>query len=1132
MRDTFRVELPLRSLFERPTIGELADAVESAVRSGELPAHAPLARAPREGVLPLSFTQQRLWLFDRLEPNNTNYNMSSAVRLRGRLRVGALQQALNEVVARHETLRTNFAVRGGEPTQVLRDAADVRLEVLDLSGMEESARDAELRRVEKQEAGRPFDLASDPLLRVKLVRLAEDEHVVLINIHHIVCDAWSMEILIRELATFYDAAVRGEPARLPALPIQYADFAAHQRRRLAGSALQESLGYWRRQLGGALPVLELPTDHPRPPAQTFGGSRVTLSLSPETTAALRTLSQGNGATMFMTLLAAFKLLLHHYSAQREIVVGTPVAGRSRAEIEPLIGLFIDTLVLRTDLSGDPSFRELLGRVREVALGAYAHQELPFELLLEELQPARDLSRSPLFQVMFNLLNVAETQIALPDLMLEAVQSPEQGSKFDLTLYAFDNRETLSFTFVYNTALFEEATVAHMVERFDALLSAAVQDARRPVSSLLRHVEQRLRRFVMREPAVRRDAAFVEFPRTAIEQTVAERFEQQARLHGVKTAVKTEQHEWSYAELNRRANAAAHALLAGRGSREERVALLFGHGAPMIAAMLGALKAGKVYVPLDPSYPRARNEYVLADAQAAAVVTDTPNLLLARELADAAARAGATEGPLLVVNVDEPAADAVVTDPTPAVAPSSLAYLLYTSGSTGRPKGVMQSHRNVLHHARAYTNALRLSHADRMLLVASYGFDASAMDIYGALLNGATLYPFDLKREGLAGLAAHINDARVTVYHSTPTVYRYLMATLRPGERLASVRLVVLGGEEASRQDALLFKAHFGEACVLVNGLGPTESTLALQYFFDGRTEAPRRGLPVGYEVADTEVRLLNEEGGEVHGDGPGEVEVVSEHVALGYWRRPELTLAAFRIDEATPARRRYRTGDVARRLLDGSFEYVGRKDDQVKVRGVRVELGEIEAELARHEKVGAAVVAPRPTSRGEQRLVCYVVAREPEATPTPGELRGYLKKRLPEYMIPAAYAVLDELPLTSSGKVDRRSLPDVPEAQGGQADSSAEPPTETQEIMAELWKEVLGLERVGVGDNFFEVGGHSLLATQVITRVRETFEVEMPLRSLFENPTLSEFVVAVEDNRPQRRRALGRRGLGDAVRRS
>ncbi len=1095
VREAFQVELPLRRLFEGATIKELAASVEAARGSGRLAARMPLRRKPRGAALPLSYAQQRLWLLDKLEPHNPSYHMATAVRLRGSFSVAALGRAVNELVARHEPLRTSFEAPDGVPVQVVTEAGRQEVALVDVSAATEAQRQAEVQRLMKEEVARPFDLGRGRLLRVQALRLGEAEHVVLITMHHIISDAWSLEIFVRELAQFYEASVRGERAQLPELPVQYADYAAAQREWLQGAVLAEQRRYWRQQLGGELPVLELPLDHVRPALQTFRGGRWGVSLAPETSAALQRLSRSEGATLFMTLLAGFKLLLHYYTGAAEIIVGTPIAGRNQVEVESLIGCFLNTLVLRTELRGAATFRELLGRVREVALEAYAHQEAPFELLLGELQPQRDLSRTPLFQVLFNLLNVKETELSLPGLVLESMATPEVGAKFDLTVYAYENQARLQFALVYNRDLFEEATIARMGESFAVLLTLIAQQPQQSLAQL----QQQLKAATWQPPRPRPLGAgaqpFVEFARAEIEQSLAARFSGQVAAHGDHTAVKTKQVAWSYRELDRRAKALAHVLLARCGVAEARVALLFAHDAPLLAALLGVLKAGKTYVPLDPAYPRLRLEYMLRDSQAAALVTDNRNLALAEALA---------AGALLIVNVDElEAEDAEVM--LPVVSPAALAYLLYTSGSTGQPKGVAQTHRNVLHHIRTYTNALQLRATDKLLQLASCSFDAAVMDIYGALLNGATLYPFDLRAEGFNGLGAWLNAERISVYHSTPTVYRYFMATLKSGEHLESLRLVVLGGEEARRQDVLDFQAHCGSGSVFVNGFGPTESTLALQYFLDQETELPRPTAPIGYAVADTTVRLLNEAGDEVIGFGPGEIELTSRHLAPGYWRRPELTAAAFKEDPSSGARR-YRTGDMARRLGDGNLEDLGRRDGQVKVRGYRIELGEIEAVLAAHATVRACVVVAREDVAGDQRLVAYVVG----APASVAEWRRHLKQQLPEYMVPSSYVVLESLPLTPNGKVDRRALPAPEQTTRPQGKEHVAPGTAAEEIVAGIWCEILGLKEVGINDDFFELGGHSLLGTQVISRVQETFEVEMPLRSLFEHPTLSEFSIAIE----------------------
>ncbi|HWS54339.1 MAG TPA: amino acid adenylation domain-containing protein, partial [Pyrinomonadaceae bacterium] len=1057
-------------------------------------------RAGGQKTAPASFSQQRLWFIDQLEPGSAAYNIPSGVKLTGPLDTSALAESLNDIARRHETLRTTFATSGGEPVQVIHPHLPLDVPCLDLTRLPAAEREEEARRLAAEEAQRPFDLARGPLWRASLVKLSPEEHVLLLTMHHIVSDGWSTGVLVEELAELYAARREGREASLPGLAVQYADYARWQHQHLAGEELERQLGYWREQLAGAPAVLELPTDRPRPPVQTFRGGSARLTIPARPYRALGELCEREEVTLFMALLAAFKTLLYRHTGQTDIVVGTPSAGRTRAEIERLIGFFINTLVLRTRLSGNPTFRELLGRVREVALGAYAYQDLPFEKLVEELHPERDLSRTPLVQVMFNLLKFAGQRIELPRLTVESLAPPEAGAKFDLTLYARELGDELELEFVYNADLFEHSTIEAMLARLGTLLEGAVANPEERLKRLplLGHAERQ--RLAAAANTVRPSNPFVGFGAEEVEQSIARRFARQAAAHPSRVAVKTKSAEWTYAALDRFSDRVARAVLGLRGGGEERVALLFEHGDLMIAGILGALKAGKTYVPLDCSYPLPRISHMLEDSGAVAVVTNRRNLGLARELA---------AGSLPVVNVED--LGGVDDGPPPAleVPPDRPAYILYTSGSTGRPKGVVQSHRNVLRHIRNYTNNLHLCADDRLLLVASYSFDAAVMDIYGALLNGASLFAYDIKEEGFDGLAADLAAEGVTVYHSTPTVYRYFLNTLPAAAGFPRLRLVVLGGEEVFKRDFELFRRHFAPGCIFVNGLGPTESTVTLQYFLDHGSELRRNSVPVGYAVEGTEVLLLDEDGEAVEGCGVGEIAVRSAHLALGYWRQPGLTQAVFLPDRDDAATRVYRTGDVGRLLPDGSLEFIGRKDFQVKIRGQRVEVGEIETALLAHAGVREAVVLAVASGASDRRLAAYVVPA-PAAAPAPAELRAHLKSKLPDYMVPSTFDLLDALPLTPNGKVDRRALP-APSAEGLARDGDSEgPATPVEELLAGIWAEVLGVERVGRSDNFFELGGHSLLATQIVSRVRRAFSAELPLRRLFESPTVAALAEAVE----------------------
>ena len=1088
----------------------------------------------KEGfVSPTSFAQQRLWFFDQLEPGSSVYNISTGFRVTGPLNVAALEQSLNEIVRRHEALRTTFGVADGQPVQVIAPNLTLALPMVDLSAgaqaglceLPEAEREAKAQHLAKKESQRPFDLVRGPLLRALLLRLDEKKHILLLTFHHIVSDGWSMGIFLRELTALYGAFCMGGRSPLPEPPIQYANFAAWQRQWLQGEVLERQLSYWRKQLEG-VSTLEFPTDCPRPKVQTFRGARESVLLSQSLSEALRRLGRQAGATLFMTLLAAFTVLLRRYTGQGDIVVGTPVAGRNRTEIEDLIGFFVNTLVLRTDLSGDPTFRELLGRVRGMALDAYAHQDLPFEKLVEELQPERDLSRTPLFQVFLNMAGPEARELSLHGLTVERLMLFEPESQFDFTLYVKEKKQEIHFELVYNADLFRQDRMIWMLEQFQTLLAAIAADPNQPLSTLRLLTGAERHRLSQRSNVVRPANPFIEFRKEDIEQSIPGRFEQQVKQFPDHIAVRTRNHQWTYSELNQTANQIAQRILRSGDTGDERIALLLDHNAAMIAGIFGVLKAGKSYVPLDAAHPKARLSYILEDCQAGAILTNTGNLAFAKTLSN---------GTVELINVDEIAAGTPTSNPNLPISPETLAYILYTSGSTGQPKGVMQNHRNVLHHIGNYTNRLHLDASDRLTLISSYSFDAAVMDIFGALLNGASLYPMNIKDETPSALSDWIAEEKITIYHSTPTVYRYLVGTSagpQAGKRdLSTIRFVVLGGEEVQKKDTDLFRQNFSPQSIFVNGLGPTESTVTLQYFIDHKTEIPGNRVPVGHPVEDTEVLLLDEAGRQA--ELYGEIGIRSAHVALGYWRKPEMTKAAFLPDPEGGTRRIYRTGDMGRLLPDGSIAFVGRKDGQVKIRGHRVELGEIESALREHPRVRESVVIAREDAPGDpsaplrtgKRLVAYIV---PGGRPGPSvsELREFLKERLPDYMVPSTLMMLETLPLTPNGKVDRKALPVPDQARPDLEKSFVAPRSPIEKLLAQIWAEVLGLERVGIHDNFFELGGHSLKATQVMSRLQDAFLVEMPLRTVFEAPTVADLAVAI--GRSQAKRA-GRETLTEVL---
>jgi len=1090
IRETFRVELPLRDLFEAPTVRGLAQRVEVARRTSEGVSAPPISPVSREGRIPLSFAQQRLWLLDQLEPGSYAYNVPMAVRIRGGLRPDALQQSLNALVARHESLRTTFVSLDGSPAQVVAEAGSFSMPLIDLTDLSDAVREAETGKLITQDAQRSFDLARGPLFCASLVRQEIEQHILLLNNHHIISDGWSAGILFEELAILYKAFSLGQPSPIGKLPIQYADYAVWQRDWLQGEVLQQQLSYWKEQLAGAPPLLELPLDRPRPAVQTHRGGRQRLLLGPSLTEGLRSLSQREGTTLFMLLLAALQLLLARLTGQDDIVVGAPIAGRTRAETDRVIGFFLNTVALRTKLSDEMTFRDLLSRVREIALEAYAHQEIPFERLIEELQPERSLGHTPLFNLFFNMLNFSLGGVELPGLTVEYLPSADIGSKFDLSVYVSEQKAGMALGVLYNADLFDEPSITRMLSHFQTLLEGIVANPEQSISAYALHTEAETYQDSIRAHSIRPANPFTTFEGEEIEQSISERFEQQVRKHPCKIAVKSKKHEWSYEELDDAANRIAHSILSMCKEGEERIALLFEHDAPMVAALLGTLKAGKTYVPLDPGYPLERLDYILRDSQAGAILTNNKNLALALELIG--------DG-LLLINIDSLDPMAPIVDIKRTADASELAYILYTSGSTGRPKGVMQNHRNVLHFIRVYTNNLHISTDDRMTLLSSYSFDAAVMDIYGALLNGATLYPVDIREEGLAALSEWLVAQEITIYHSTPTVYRYFVNTLGGQPGFPRLRLVVLGGEEVTRRDVDLYKQYFSDDCLFVNGFGPTEATVGLQYFVDKQTKIPGQGVPVGYAVDNTEILLLNAAGksAELY----GEIAIKCAHLALGYWRNPEATEAAFLSNWQGGGSRVYRTGDIGRRLSDGNIRFEGRKDSQVKIRGFRVELGEIEFALSEHPKVRESVVSAQQNGSGETILVAYVVPLQ-AAVMTTAEMRQYLSEKLPDYMIPAAFIMMEALPLTPSRKVDRGALPTPERFRPELERTFVAPRTAVEQAVAGIWTEVLGLEKVGIHDNFFDLGGHSLLAVRLISEIEKQFGQKIPLVSLFQGATI------------------------------
>jgi amino acid adenylation domain-containing protein len=1018
-------------------------------------------------VFPLSFAQQRLWFLEQLVGGSSSYNLDLALRLEGALDVEALDRTLQEIVRRHEVLRTTFAEIEGQPMQVVASELAVPLRQVDLRSRSRADAAAEAERVAADEAQRPFDLARGPLLRATLVRIADDTNVLLLALHHIITDGWSMDVLYYELRTLYAAFAAGRASPLPPLPIQYADFALWQRSWLTGEVLARQLGYWRGQLSGAA-RLELPTDHPRPALKSYRGAGRVWQLPAALGMPLRRLAGSEGATLFMTLLAAFATLLSRISGQTDVVVGSPIANRTRAELDGLMGFFVNTLVLRVDVSGAPSFRTLVRRVRETALGAYAHQDLPFERLVEELQPQRDLSRNPLFDVMFHV----ETPqgggtLAFDGIRVSAIDRPNDTAKFDLSLGIWDLGDSLSAHFEYSTDLFEPDTILRMADHFDTLLESAVADPDRPVTKLALLTEAERQQIL-----VDWNDTAADVPETRVHTLVemqAARTPDALALEGCGATL-------TYAELNRRANRLAHRLRADGIGPESVVAVMLDRSPELIVAVLAILKAGGAYLPLDPETPPARARALIADSRAALGLTrDT--------MPDAAS---------------EPDAN-----PDVAGSPDDLAYVIYTSGSTGFPKGVEITHRALMNLVTWHVRTYAVTPADRASHLAGLGFDASVWEVWPYLTSGASLHLADDKTRSSPELLLEWLAARaITIgFAATPLAELLLAAELPPA---LALRTLLTGGDVLHRVPprALPF--------VLVNHYGPTENTVvstATPVDADGSVP------PIGRPIANSEAYVLDANGEPVPVGVPGELYVGGAGLARGYRGRPDLTAERFVPHPFRRSARLYRTGDAVRHRADGQIEFLGRLDDQIKLHGFRIEPAEIEAALARHPAVADARVLRREDTPGEPRLVAYLLPAT-EQQPAVDALAQFLREQLPAPMIPAAYVWLRELPLTRNGKVDRAALP-APGWSRPELDTPfAAPQDRLERTIAGVWCELLRLDHVGREDNFFDLGGRSLLLVRVHSRLKTLVGNDVTILDLFRYPTIRSLAAALRERAP------------------
>ena len=1030
--------------------------------------------------LPLSLAQERLWLLHQLQPDIPLYNESSLFRLTGKLNVTALEQSINAVIQRHEILRTCFQVVVDQPVQVIDATLTFSLPLVDLQGIPETEQQAKVKQIVTTDSSIPFDLSQGQLLRGTLLRLKQQEYILLLTMHHIISDGWSWKVFYQELAVFYSATAND----LPKLPIQYADFALWQREWLQSETIKTQLAYWKQQLEGIPPVLPLPTDYPRPANQSFRGAREQLILPLQLTNALKSLSQQSGVTLFMTLLAALTTLLYRYTGQTDIPIGTPVANRTCREIEGLIGCFINTLVLRTDLTGEISFCDLLRRVRDRTLAAYAHQDLLFEQLVKELQPERTMSYAPLFQVMFVFQDAPLQALKLPEIELQPLVIDSGIAKYDLTLFLEDTKQGLIGALEYNTDLFKADTITRMLGHFQTLLEKIVSNPQQQLWQLplLTLSEQ--------QQLAAGNHTQINYPQLCLHQL----FEAQVEQTPDAVAVEFESAQLTYRELNASANQLAHYLRQLGLQPEGLVGVCVERSLEMVVALLAILKAGGAYVPLDPTYPPERLSFILEDTQVQVLLTQ-------QHLVEVLP---AHPAELVCLDADsQTIAQHSTENPINTVVADNLAYVIYTSGSTGKPKGVQILHRAVVNFLCSMHQQLEVTAPDVFLAVTTITFDIAVLELFLPLTIGSRVVVAsrEVATDGVR-LSESLNNSGATVMQATPATWRMLITADWQGNNQLKI---LSGGEALSPQ---LAEQLLGWSKQFWNLYGPTETTI---WSTLTQIESKQQPVTIGRAIANTQTYILDNHLQPVPIGIPGELYIGGIGLARGYLHRPDLTAEKFIPDPFNHAAgtRLYRTGDLARYRADGAIEYIKRSDRQIKLRGFRIELGEIEAVLSQHPTLREVVVILREDQPQQKRLVAYVVPIS-HREPTPSELRSYLQKRLPAYMVPSVFVVLEALPLTPNGKVNRQALP-VPDQTRPELETFVAPRSVVEEMLASIWEQILDIERVSIHDNFFALGGHSLLATQVVSRLRQAFQVSLPLRSVFEAPTVASLALQVEE---------------------
>jgi len=1050
---------------------------------------------------PLSFAQERFWFLDQFEHAHPVYNGCKVIRLIGKLSIDVLVECLNLIVRRHEVLRTTYPAPDGRPIQRVAVACPMEISVTDLEHASESDLPCVIERWALNEWLQPINLSEELPIRVRLVRIDHAHNLLILTLHQIAFDSQSVAIFFRELWTAYEAKLHGKEPELPALPVQYGDFASWQHHRVSGQTFRSQGEYWIQRLSGTLPVLNLPTDKPRPPVQGFDGSRLSVQLSETLQLKLKQLSRENGVTLFMTLLAAFKTLLYRYTSQEDLIVGCPVLNRGLPEIENLLGSFVNTLVLRTNYAGSPGFREVLRRVRDTCVAAFAHQDFPFEKLVEELQPQRDLTRNPIFQVMFSFQNTSIPAIALPGLRSETLEIDGGMTKFDLTFSLIDKEHGIAGHFEYSTDLFHRETIERMARHFQTLLEGIAADPDQSIATLPLMTEPERRQILFQWNDTTAD-----YPK---DMCIHELFEEQVEKTPDEIAVTFERRQLTYRELNQRANQVSHYLRVLGVGPEGLVGICVERTLEMAVGLLGILKTGGAYVPLDPSYPQERLAFILEDAQVSVLLTEE------RLIEDGKLTMGnryplslILYSQMRVVCLDrdwEKIAQQSERNPDKEATAQNLAYVIYTSGSTGQPKGVQIQHRSLLNCLHSARQRVELTENDVFLALTTISFDIAALELFLPLTTGAKLV-LASRDEALDGrqLLDRLSECGATAMQATPSAWRLLVdAGWRGGEEFK----ILCGGEVLYRQlaDQLL-----QGGASLWNLYGPTETTIWVTI---AKVEPGASPVLIGRPIANTQIYVLDSHLQPAPVGVYAELYIGGDGLARGYLNRPELTAERFVRNPFNdqPDSLLYRTGDLARYRPGGNIEFLGRVDNQVKLRGHRIELGEIESVLNQHPTVKETVIVLRERdSSGDKDLVAYFVPSQ-DSSPSVTDLRGFLRQKVPEYMVPAIFISIDALPLSSNGKVDRSKLPTPEDSRPNLEEAFVEPRTPVEQLLAGIWAEVLRLERLSVHDNFFHLGGHSLIAARVISRIRKAFQIDLPLRRIFETPTVAGLALTVEE---------------------